>query len=172
MPDDMEDFDFLGEDTPSETTPTDENSAFKQLRRHANKLEKEQKATLAELEELRAFKTEVSTQKRQADVNEAFTALGLNPTFSKFWALENPEAEPQKEGIAKWAVDNGFAQADQFADKPTAEAGFTPTVAPEGSAPGLSVLTDKEATDLAFSDPERFVQLRAQGRIQLSKLDS
>jgi hypothetical protein len=168
MPDDMEEYGFL--DDQDETRPQDENKSFVELRKHANKLEKENKAAAAELEALRSFKAEYDGKLRQETVNATFTELGLNPTHAKFWALENPETEPAKESVAKWAVDNGFAQEESFSSKPTAETGFTPTVLPEGSSIDAKVYTQDEIMELYRTDPDKVKALYNRGRLKLEKL--
>lgn len=160
----MVDEDYLfGEE---EETPEEPESNFKQLRTHANKLEKSLKARETELEELRAFKTEVDQTKRTAEVAKVFTDLGLTtPAATKLWNLEHPEDTPSPATVQSWAVENGFAVSE---DAPIQDTGFTPTQTPEGIPPGAKRLSRQEWQQLANDDPMAAQLAFQKGRVDLS----
>lgn len=162
--------DELGFDDDEEETPVaaSDSGPMKQLRRHANKLEKDLKARETELEELRSFKAEYETGQRRTKAAEVFSSLELPHSAVKFFFLENPEAEPTTELVSKWAVDNGFAQAS---GETTDVAGFTPTTTSEGIAPGVKVWEGDEARKLLRDDPARAAKLFETGRLRLDRLD-
>ena len=161
----MENEDYLFGDE-EETPETEPESNFKQLRSHANKLEKTLKQREAELEELKAFKMERVQAERTAQVSKVFTDLGLTtPAATKLWNLENPEAEPQPAVVQAWAVENGFAVMDE---PPVQDTGFTPTTTPEGTPPGSKRLSRQEWQQLANDDPMAAQKAFQQGRVDLS----
>lgn len=148
-----------------EAPVVEDSNPMKQLRRHANKLEKDLKARDTELEDLRKFRDEFNNKARTEKVSAVFTELGLNPVHSRFWQLENPEAEPDAAGISKWAVENGFAQATE--ETPVAE-GFTPTTSPDATPLGSKRLSRQEWQELAATDPAAAQTAFQKGRVDLS----
>lgn len=163
----MVDEDFLfGEE--EETPEVEPESNFKQLRTHANKLEKTLKARDSELEELRAFKTEADQTKRTAEVSKVFSDLGLTtPAATKLWNLEHPDSAPEQAAVQAWAVENGFAVSDE---PPVQDTGFTPTQTPEGTPPGSKRMSRQEWTALAAEDPAAAQTAFQKGRVDLSDL--
>jgi len=158
-------FDFVEE----EPEPQADSNPVKQLRTHADKLEKQLKARDKELEELRSFRDEFNNKQRTEKVGSVFEELGLNPVHAKFWQLENPEAEPDATTVGKWAIENGFAQATEESEvKETT--GFTPTLTPEGSAPRGKRYTLDEWLNLSVSDPDEGARVLAQGRVDRTDL--
>ena len=160
-------FDFADEE---ETTPeaSQDSGPMKQLRRHANKLEKDLKSRDTELEELRTFKDEFNNSKRAEKAASVFTELGLNPAHVKFWQLENPDAEVDAVEVGKWAVENGFAQATVEASDQGS--GFTPTTTPDATPPGAKRLTRAEWLALAGSDSAAAQLAFQKGRVDLSEV--
>lgn len=152
------------EETPQET---DGKNPFKQLRTHANKLEKQVKSQETELEELRTFKAGIDQKTRADSVGSIFTELGLNPAQAKLYELAMPEVEPSKETVGKWAVEYGLAQAT---DETAPTTGFTPTTTPEGIAPGQKRLTLDEWLNLNVENPEAGAKALAEGRVDRSQL--
>jgi hypothetical protein len=167
----MQDEDDLFGDIEEEAPQVQENKSFKDLRRHANKLEKDLSSSQAELEELRQFRDDFNNRQRQEQVGKVFTELGLNTAHVKFWQLENPEAEPDQAAISKWAVENGFAQETGEAPAPTT-GGFTPTTTPEGVPPGGKRYTRDEWLNISVEDPGLGQRLLQQGRVNLSDVRS
>lgn len=159
-------FDFGEEETTPEASQ--DSGPMKQLRRHANKLEKDLKTAQAENEELRTFRDEFNNAKRTEKAAAVFTELGLNPAHVKFWQLENPEAEIDAVEVGKWAVENGFAQATTEA--PDQGSGFTPTTTPDATPPGAKRLTNAEWQQLAASDPAAAQLAFQKGRVDLSEV--
>lgn len=157
----------FGEEEETPPDASQDSGPMKQLRRHANKLEKDLKAAQADNEELRAFRDDFNNKQKTEKVKAVFEKLELNPTFSRFWQLENPEAEPEEATVAKWAVDNGFAQATE---EPTTDVatGFTPTTTPEGTPPGAKRLTRAEWLELSARDPAAGQVAFQKGRVDLS----
>jgi hypothetical protein len=144
---DEDDFSFDGD--VGETEPKQDNNPVRELRKHANKLEKDLKASQAELEELRTFKAAIDQKTKAEQVGSIFTELGLNPAQAKLYELAMPDQEPSKEAVGKWAIEYGLASADE---EPVPEAtGFTPTTTPEGTPPGSKRLTGKEMLDAVFA---------------------
>jgi len=159
----------LFDDVEEETETQQDSGPMKQLRGHANKLEKTLKAKDTELEELRTFKAEYEKTQRTSSVQKVFTDLNLNAAAAKFWNLENPDSEPSAETVGKWAVENGFAQVtDEPADQGI---GFTPTTTSEGFAPGTKTYEGDEARKLLKDDPAKAMKLLETGRLRLDKVD-
>src|SRR5882672_9604527 len=157
-------FDFGAEE---EAPQEQDSNPVKQLRTHADKLEKQLKKANAENEELRQFKDEFNNKQRAEKVSAVFTELGLNPTHARFWQLENPETEPDATTVGKWAVDNGFAQATE--ETPTT-GGFTPTTTPEGIAPSGKRFTLDEWLNISASNPDEGARILAQGSVDRTDL--
>ncbi len=162
---DEDPFDFGVEEEPAQEQ---DSNPVKQLRTHADKLEKQLKARDKELEELRTFRDEFNNKQRTEKVSSVFTELGLNPTHAKFWQLENPEAEPDATTVGKWAVDNGFAQATEGDVEPTQ--GFTPTTTQEGIAPGGKRYTLDEWLNISVTNPAEGERILKQGRVDRTDL--
>jgi hypothetical protein len=162
----MQDEDDLFGDVEEEAPQVQENKSFKDLRRHANKLEKDLSSSQAELEELRQFRDDFNNQKKTDELRAVFSELDLNTAHMKFWQLENPDAAPTSEAVGKWAVENGFAQETEEAPAPTG--GFTPTTTPEGVPPGGKRYTRDEWLNLSITDPAAAQRVHQQGRVDLS----
>ncbi len=159
---------YLSEFSEEEEAPQEQDSnPVKQLRTHADKLEKQLKARDKELEELRTFRDEFNNKQRTEKVSSVFTELGLNPTHAKFWQLENPEAEPDATTVGKWAVDNGFAQATEDAVETPS---FTPTTIPETTAPGGKRFTLDEWLNISVTNPAEGERILKQGRVDRTDL--
>lgn len=160
--------DFPFGEPEEETTPTQSDAnPMKQLRTHANKLEKQLKTSQTELEELRAFKAGIDQKSKAEQVGSIFTELGLNPAQVKLYELAMPDAEPSKETVGKWAVEYGLAQATEGA-VPDESTGFTPTTTPEGIAPGAKRLSRDEWIELSVKDSAAGQRAFQQGRVDLS----
>jgi hypothetical protein len=154
-------FDFNDED---EAPQEQDSNPVKQLRTHANKLEKQLKAQEKELEDLRSFHTEQTAKQRDSQVTTVFNDLGLNPAHVKFWKLENPDTEPEANAVGKWAVENGFAQAEESAPD---TGSFTPTTV-EGTAVGNKRLSVTEWYELTASDPAAAQLAFQKGRVDFT----
>lgn len=154
--------DDAGEDTESEETvptPRKDNSAFKQLRDHAKKLEREAAAAKKEAEELREWK---QTREEQ-DKSSALAGAGLSPrqaeVFLKFYGDVTPEnvAEFRKDVLGVGATPTGDqAPSEEF--RPTGSAGF--------DAPGDKPLTMEEVKKLKEEDPDKALALLRSGNVQ------
>ena len=158
---------YLSEFAEDEAPQEQDSNPVKQLRTHADKLEKQLKARDKELEELRSFRDEFNNKQRTEKVSSVFTELGLNPTHAKFWQLENPETEPDATTVGKWAVDNGFAQATEEAVE---TGGFTPTTTPEGVAPSGKRYTLDEWLNISVTNPAEGERILKQGRVDRTDL--
>jgi hypothetical protein len=157
--------DFFG-DADGETEKTPDSNPVRDLRKHANKLEKDLKAAQAELEPLRQFKAEADQKAKAETVGTIFTKLGLNPAQAKLYELAMPEAEPSEETVGKWAVEYGLATSDESVPDTT---GFTPTTTPEGAPPGSKRLTGKEMLEEALrGDPLAAQAAFLKGRVDTS----
>lgn len=159
----VDDFLFGDEESETDAQEPEKESNFKQLRSHANKLEKTLKQRDTELEELRAFKVEADKAQRTASVQKVFSDLNLPPAATKFWSLENPDSEPDATTVGRWAVENGFAQGE-----PVQDTGFTPTSTPEGIAPGAKRYSRQEWLEMTASDPAEAQRVFKEGRVDLS----
>ena len=158
-------FDIFGDDDV-ETEKTPDSNPVRDLRKHANKLEKDLKAAQAKLEPLEAFKAEYDAKVKAETVGNIFTKLGLNPAQAKLYELAMPESEPSEETVGKWAVEYGLAASDESVVPDTS--GFTPTTTPEGVPPGTKRLSRDEWLNLSVSDPAAAQRVFQQGRVDLS----
>jgi hypothetical protein len=160
-----EDFIFGEEDGETEKTP--DSNPVRDLRKHANKLEKDLKASQAELEELRTFKAAADAKVKAETVGSIFTELGLNPAQVKLYELAMPDAEPSKEAVGKWAIEYGLASADEETVPETT--GFTPTTTPEGTPPGSKRMTGREMLEAAINGDTAAAQAAfLKGRVDTS----
>lgn len=165
----MPDWDF-DEDGSQDSTGDGESKSFKDLRNHAKKLEREQKAAMQELEELRAFRTQVIEEKREAALSTTFKEVGLPETHAKLFKALNPELEVEKitpESVFEFAKEYGLVAAETPAPekqeaKPT---GFTPVAI--GQPPSLKTYTTEEINALlragSYDEVNRAVK---EGRVE------
>jgi hypothetical protein len=159
-----EEFDIFGDEKEEAEKP--DSNPVRDLRKHANKLEKDLKAAQAELEPLRAFKTEYDAKVKADTVGSIFTNIGLNPAQAKLYELAMPDAEPSEETVRKWAVEYGLATQEESEPETT---GFTPTTTPEGAPPGSKRLTGKEMLEEALrGDPLAAQAAFLKGRVDMS----
>lgn len=86
-------FDGDAESTTDDVKPASEskNSSFKDLRDHARKLERSNKQFEKELEELRAFRAEVETERRYGALTEAGLNKRQGEAFLKLYDEVTPE---------------------------------------------------------------------------------
>lgn len=145
-----DDLPFEDDDVQDEgdTAPqADTNKSFADLRKYANRLERDLKKTTAEVEELRTFKSGIVEVQTQQAINSIFTEVGLNPKHADLFKAVNKELSPEtvsKEAVAKFAaeyelVTNSGETVEAPEEKP---AGFTPVTT--GTGPGTQKL-DAEA---------------------------
>jgi len=164
---DAEDFIFGNDEEETEPQTRQESNPVKELRTHANKLEKTLKQREAELEELRKFKAEIDQKNKAEQVGTIFSELGLNPAQAKLYELAMPDVEPSKEAVSKWAVEYGLATAEEESIPDTT--GFTPTTTPEGTPPGSKRMTGKEMLEMALNGDTAAAQAAfLKGRVDMS----
>lgn len=136
---------FDGDDerpSTDEAKPAKENLTFKQLRDHARSLERETKKYEKELEELRAFRDKVTTEKRAAQL----TAAGLSPRQSEAFSKLYDEASEDNIKAFKAEV-LGVGEVDDN------DAPFTP--APTGGEAPRKTYTREEFESIMRTDPTR-----------------
>lgn len=164
----MPDWDI--EDGNEGTDGDGDNKSFKDLRNYSKKLEREQKAALTELEELRAFRAQVVEEKRDATLGTVFKEVGLNESQAKLYKALNPEVEPDAitpESVFNFAKEYGLVAAE--AETPAAaepeKAGFTPVQV--GRPSPLKTYTQDEIRDLMSSgNLEEVNRAYAEGRVE------
>jgi hypothetical protein len=113
-----------------------------------------------ELEDLRTYKAETETAKREEAIAAAFSEAGLSTKAAKLYAALNPEGEATAESVSAFASEYGIGPE---AVKPT---GFTPTVIPGGRTPAAKTYTRKEMEDIARVNPARARALADSGRVK------
>jgi len=123
---------------------------------------KEAETLAKEVEELRVFKAEREKADRQNAVTGAFTALGLQPEWTKFFDGE----ETTEDAVKAWAVSNKFLQPaeDEPAPEPVST-GYTPTVI-EGSPIGSKIYSFDEWLKMSETDPAQANQLWKSNRVE------
>lgn len=167
--DDIDD-DLFGEDDP---TPVPDGGKQKnplaEQRRRIKELENRLKEVEPEYETLKAFKVDYETEKRETTIKDVVKELELPENVVKFFKLENPEGEVTKEVVAKWAVDNSFATAEQFTGTESGATGFVPTTHGEAFIPGAKTYTREEFEKALRGTPAE--ALAAQDALQKGRVD-
>jgi hypothetical protein len=121
----------------------DTNKSFADLRKYANRIERDLKKATAEVEELRTFKDGIVEVQTQTAINSVFTEVGLNPKHADLFKAVNKELSPEtvtKDAVAAFAaeyelVTNSGEAVEAPEEKP---AGFTPVTT--GTGPGSQKL--------------------------------
>lgn len=134
-----------------EPKPARDSSAFKELRDHAKRLEREQKKSEEELAELRAFKQRTVMAERTSTLTGAGLTEAQSQAFLKLYDDVTPEA------IQTFRAEVLGVQGEEV---PPPAATFTPTANPP-SEPASKVMTGTEFKAKAKIDPEwarRFAQ--------------
>lgn len=154
----------------------DDNKSIKDLRSAVRRAEKAEKAALAELEPLRAFKAERDATERAAAITSAFEEAKLNPTHSKLYAALNPEAEVTADSVRQFATEYGLidtagADADVASGAVVQSKGWTPVTIDDGTR-GATTVSRAEWLKLAATDQKRAEQLFLAGRVDLSDVDA
>lgn len=156
---------IAAEDGDQETVSDDTNdapkaqqsSAFKQLRDHAKKLEREAAAAAKERDELRAWKE----SRVQEDNSNALKGAGLSPrqadVFLKFYGDVTPE------NIAEFRRDVLGAEVEETAPP---EEEFRPTGAVSAFGQEEKPLSKAEFEALWAKDPAKARAVAAAGRVQ------
>ena len=151
------DLDDDADDSPDVQQP--ENNAFKQLRTHARKLEKDLKEASKELEELRTFRADLERDNRANSVKEQFKSLGLTEKQAELFPSEGDVTE---EAVRKFAVDFGLIQPSE--DGSDENTGFTPAPT-EGSPTGSKQLSAEEFWTLYKDNPSEAMAAAKKGRV-------
>lgn len=128
-----------------------EGKSFKDLRNYSKKLERENKAANTELEELRAFRSQVVEEKREQALTSVFGEVGLPETHAKLFKALNPELEVEAitpQSVIDFAKEYGLVSSDTPAPpaETPAKTGFTPLQV--GQPAGLKTYTTEEISAL------------------------
>ena len=114
----------------------------------------------AEVEELRTYKAESETAKREALIAEAFKEAGVSPKAARLYSALHPDGEPSTADIAAFSEEYGLQR-----EKPT---GYTPTLIQGGHTPVAKKYTRQEMEEIARDNPARARALAEAGRVQWS----
>src|SRR5437763_1971249 len=101
------------EPTSGNTGNNGDNNAMKAIRTELRKLQKQVKAQTPELEELRGYKAQIETQAKTSAAAKVFAELGLSDKQAGLFLKVNPELDPTKESVAKFAMDYGILETAQ-----------------------------------------------------------
>lgn len=153
-------------DEGNEQNQTPDNKSFQDLRKAFREAKKAHKTLLTEAEELRTFKAQVETEKRDGAITAAFTQVGLNPKHAALFTKVNPDVEVTPEIVQAFANEYELVtQTGETVDAPEVKAGgFTPVVA-GASAPVQSLSTDDVKALLAKGDLETVAAAYKAGRV-------
>jgi len=129
----------------------EKNKSFKDLRNYSKKLERESKAMASELEELKAFRTQITEERRDAALGATFKEVGLSESHAKLFKALNPEIEAEAitpESVFNFAKEYELVSADTAAPEaaPEKKEGFTPVVV--GQPAPLTQYTTEEVQKL------------------------
>jgi septal ring factor EnvC (AmiA/AmiB activator) len=160
------DVDDTGEGQDDQQQP--QNSAFKQLRAHARKLEKDLKDRDKELEDLRTFRQNLEKEQREGNAKSKFKALGLAEKQADLFLTKNPEGDVTDDAVRTFAVEYGLITPSE--DGSDDQSGFTPAPA-DGSPAGSKQLTNEEFWTLYGENPSAALEAAKKGRVSFdSKL--
>lgn len=168
-----EDFPFEADDAPDEggSTPAveDSNKSFKQLRDYAKKLEKDLAKERKDAERLRAFETEILTERKEKAITSVFSEVGLNPKHAELFKRVNPDVQVDSinaDAIKAFAAEFELpTSAGEVPEAPAPEAvGFTPVTTGTGSPGGMLTADDIEEK-LKSGDLEAITRAIESGRV-------
>lgn len=157
-------------------SPKQKESDFVKLRREKNRIEKELKAALPELEELRAYKETSVREQVSGKARTAFTQLGLNEKQADLFLRTHDVAiEVTPDVVKTWAVEYGLAPAEEAASEPepVREQAFTFTPTAGGASPaGQKRYSTAEFLDLYQRDPNAAMEAKRKGLVDTPAPDS
>jgi hypothetical protein len=146
-------FDPADDDLDEDETGTDGETGaasknFTDLRKWANKRDREAKTFEKELEGLRDFKLSVESKQRIEAVKSAFDEVGLNPKHAALFAKLNGENEVTVDTVKAFAAEYELptVQGEQVVTPDPKASGFTPVVT--GATPDPSMLSLEDAQKL------------------------
>lgn len=151
-------------------TPAPESKNFAELRKAYNRRDKEAKQYEAELEELRAFREQVVTERKTAAITSAFTEAEVDPKFAKFFQTDNPEVEVESlspDKVREWAAGYGLASVEtgEAVSAPPKDEGYKPVVT--GTQAPLATLTMEDVDQLLRQGDTAAVEKAfREGRVQ------
>lgn len=146
---DLINLDDLDLDSDVDNDGGDKPNPVKDLRAKLKRLDKEHKAAVAELEELRKFKTETETASQRATVAQQFSSLGLPDAYAELYP---GDAEATPEAIKGFALKYGWIQPE--AEESDAEDQTAPTFSPvqiQGTSPVKGEMTEADLDKLVAS---------------------
>jgi len=149
-------YDLSDQDNEDEGNEVNDNATIQELRKYAQRQERAVKAAEKELSDLRTFKADVISERRDSAINSAFTEVGLSPAHAKLYKAMNPEVE-----IEAITVDSITAFAAEYS-LPTQATGEVPA-APEPAPTGYHPVTTGSAAPLAMLSQDEVDQLMRDG---------
>lgn len=166
--------DALGEDPeeePTETSaaPKQENKAFKELRDHAKRLERENNRLNKEVGDLREFKTSVTKAQRAKQVEGAFKELGLNEKQAELFLRVSDADEISVDGVREFAQQYGLIVGEEETTT-TSGGGFPPSNLSGSADPGKRTVTRDEFEKMVSTNPAKARELLAEGRVKWNNL--
>ena len=143
----------------------DEENPLKTVRAHVKQLEKE-------LDELRKFKTDTTTEVRTRTATEAFKALKLSEKQADLFLRLNPEGEVTAEAVRAFATEYGFtpqeASSEEGEETKTDEGtAFKPVSTSEGTPAAGKMLNAIEWFELYQTNPGEAMALANRGKVKL-----
>lgn len=158
------------EDTETTTAapPAKDNRAFKELRDHAKRLEKETAKMNRELAELREFKSSITKAERAQQVQGAFKELGLNEKQAELFLRVTDAEEITVDSVKQFAQQYGLIVGDE--DTTTVDGGFPPTNVSTTAESTGRMLSRDEFEKLAATNPTRARQYLTEGRVKWNNL--
>ncbi len=166
-------FEIADDGEKDEDDGKQDTATMAELRKFANRRDRDAKQFEKELTELRTFREERVAQDRESAINKAFTEVGLKPTHAKLFKAVNPTVEVEAittEAVAAFAAEYELATGDGvIPDAPEQKPeGFSPVVV--GSGAPLGILEGEAALKMAREDPAAFEKLFQAGRVKLETL--
>lgn len=164
------------DDSDEELDSPGDSKNFADLRKAYNREVKARKTESAELEELRTFRQAVTTEKREAVIQAAFTEVGLSAQHAKLFKAINPDVDVSTinaETVGGFAKEYGLgvASGEEDVDVPAPKPeGFSPVVSGQ-AAPLARKMARDEWLNLHTTDPARARQLFEQGKVDTSEID-
>lgn len=160
------------EEEPVETSAPKENKAFKELRDHAKRLERENARLNKEMGELRDFKSSVTKAEKAKQVQGAFKELGLNEKQAELFLRVTDTDEITTDGVREFAQQYGLIVGEEDGDisTTTVGGGFPPSNVTGSADPGTRVVTRDDFEKIAKTNPTKARELLSEGRVKWNNL--
>jgi hypothetical protein len=168
---------FSFDDETIEEEQEQRPNPVRELRKTLKARDKELKEYKAELEELRAFRTQYEAEKKVADSTASFEKYGLSPKHVELYFKMNPDAEVTPEAIKGFAEDYALPYREPEGEPgdqsgPVSRPSDTKPFAPADTGTSSDGWINRDQLDSMYKEnPQRALQYLRAGRVRWNNPD-